>query len=86
MGMISRVDAYQRRHRWAGLPLAVLYKSADDQGGYLAAQITYYGFVAAFPLLLLLATTLGYALHGSQHLQRQFRGDDAIAERLTTHD
>ncbi len=50
--MVGRVDAYQRRHRWAGLPLAVLYKFADDQGTYLAAQITYYGFVALFPLLL----------------------------------
>ena len=69
--MVSRVDAYQQRHRWAGLPLAVLYKFADDQGTYLAAQITYYGFVALFPLLLLLATILGYALHGNQHLQRQ---------------
>ena len=28
----------------------MLYKFADDQGTYLAAQITYYGFVAAFPL------------------------------------
>jgi hypothetical protein len=37
--MISQADASQRRHRWAGLPLAVLYKSADDQGTYLAAQI-----------------------------------------------
>src|SRR5580692_4897858 len=71
MSMVSRADAYQRRHRWAGLPLAVLYKFADDQGTYLAAQITYYGFVALFPLLLLLATILGYALHGNQHLQRQ---------------
>jgi YihY family inner membrane protein len=71
VGLVSRVDAYQRRHRWAGLPLAVLYKFADDQGTYLAAQITYYGFVALFPLLLLLATILGYALHGNQHLQRQ---------------
>src|SRR5580693_2003783 len=70
MSMVSRADAYQRRHRWAGLPLAVLYKFADDQGTYLAAQITYYGFVALFPLLLLLATILGYALHGTQHLQR----------------
>jgi membrane protein len=62
--MAGRIDAYQQRHRWAGLPLAVLYKFADDQGTYLAAQITYYGFVALFPLLLLLATILGYALHG----------------------
>ena len=71
MSMVSRADSYQRRHRWAGLSLAVLYKFADDQGTYLAAQITYYGFVALFPLLLLLATILGYALHGNQHLQRQ---------------
>jgi uncharacterized BrkB/YihY/UPF0761 family membrane protein len=26
MSMISRADAYQRRHRWTGLPVAVLYK------------------------------------------------------------
>ena len=71
MGVVSRVDAYQRRHRWAGLPLAVLYKFADDQGTYLAAQISYYGFVALFPLLLLLATLLGYALHGNPDLQRR---------------
>jgi virulence factor BrkB len=79
MTMVSRVDAYQRRHRWAGLPLAVLYKFADDQGTYLAAQITYYGLVAVFPLLLLLATILGYALRGNQHLQRQVL-DSALAQ------
>ena len=35
MNMISRADAYQRRHHWAGLPVAVLYKFADDQGTYV---------------------------------------------------
>jgi membrane protein len=79
MSMVSRADAYQRRHRWAGLPVAVLYKFGDDQGSYLAAQITYYGFVAAFPLLLLLATILGYALHGNPHLQREVL-DSALAQ------
>jgi membrane protein len=79
MSMVSRVDGYQRRHRWAGLPLGVLYKFADDQGTYLAAQITYYGFVALFPLLLLLTTILGYALHGNPHLQRQVL-DSALAQ------
>jgi YihY family inner membrane protein len=59
--------------------VAVLYKFGDDQGTYLAAQITYYGFVAAFPLLLLLATILGYALHGNPHLQRQVL-DSALAQ------
>jgi membrane protein len=79
MSMVSRADAYQRQHRWAGLPLAVVYKFADDQGTYLAAQITYYGFVAVFPLLLLLATILGYVLHGDSHLQRQVL-DSALAQ------
>jgi membrane protein len=79
MSMVSRADAYQRQHRWAGLPLAVLYKFGDDQGTYLAAQITYYAFVAVFPLLLLLDTFLGYALHGNQHLQRRVL-DSALAQ------
>jgi membrane protein len=79
MSMTSRADAYQRQHRWAGLPLAVLYKFGDDQGTYLAAQITYYGFVALFPLLLLLTTILGYALHNNHHLQRQVL-DSALAQ------
>ena len=59
MSMISRADAYQRQHRWAGLPVAVLYKFVDDQGNYLAALITYYGFLSMFPLLLLAVTILG---------------------------
>src|SRR3984957_14336632 len=79
MGVISRADAYQRRHRWAGLPVAVVYKFFDDQGSYLAAQITYYGIVSLFPLLLLLTTFLGYGLHGSVHFQRQVL-DSALAQ------
>ena len=79
MGMIGRADAYQRQHRWAGLPLAVFYKFLDDQGSYLAAQITYYGVVSLFPLLLLLTTFLGYGLHDSQHFQRQVL-DSALAQ------
>jgi membrane protein len=79
MGVIARVDAYQRRHRWAGLPLAVVYKFVDDQGSYLAAQITYYSVVSLFPLLLLVTTFLGYGLHGSRHFQRQVL-DSALAQ------
>jgi membrane protein len=67
--LVASLDAFQRRHRWAGFPLAVLYKYADDQGGYLAALITYYGFLSLFPLLLLLVTILGFALHSDPHLQ-----------------
>lgn len=63
MSMSGRIDAFQRRHRWAAVPLAVAYKLADDDGPYLAAMIAYYGFVSLFPLLLLGVTLLGFVLH-----------------------
>ena len=71
MGVTGRVDSYQQRHRWAGLPLAVVYKFVDDQGSYLTALITYYGFVSLFPLLLLLVTVMGFGLQGSPRLQHR---------------
>lgn len=70
MSATQRLDAFQQRHRWAGFPVAVVYKFGDDQGGYLAALITYYGFLSVFPLLLLLASVLGFLLEGDQHLQQ----------------
>jgi membrane protein len=69
--MVSRFDAYQRRHRWLGVPIAVVYKFVDDQGGYLAALITYYGFLSLFPLLLIFSTVLGFLLPGNPALQQQ---------------
>ncbi|WP_112470691.1 YihY/virulence factor BrkB family protein [Streptomyces triticisoli] len=71
MGVLARLDGYQRRHRWAGLPLAVVYKFYDDQAAYLAALLTYYGFLSLFPLLLLLLAILGFVLHDNPHLQQQ---------------
>jgi membrane protein len=70
MGVIRWLDDQQRRRRWMGLPLAVVYKMVDDQATYLAAMITYYGFVSLFPLLLLLVTILGFALSGNAGLQQ----------------
>lgn len=71
MAMTERLDSFQRRHRWAGFPLAVLYKYVDDFGAYLAALLTYYGFVSLFPLLLLFSTVLGFVLSGDGILQHQ---------------
>jgi uncharacterized BrkB/YihY/UPF0761 family membrane protein len=69
--MVGWLDRLQRRNRAAGLVIAVIYKYLDDQGGYLAALITYYGFVSLFPLLLLLTTGLGLVLAGHPDLQAQ---------------
>lgn len=65
------MDAFQQRHPWAGFPIAVIYKFGEDQGPYLAALITYYGFLALFPMLLLLTSTLGFVLEGDPDLQRR---------------
>lgn len=69
--LIAAVDAFQRRHPILGLPIALIYKFLDDQGAYLAALITYYGFVSLFPLLLLLSSILGFALENNPQLQGQ---------------
>jgi membrane protein len=65
----ARVDRFQRRHPAAGYPLAVVYKFFDDQGNFLTAMITYYAFLSLFPLLLLLISILGFALHNDPALQ-----------------
>ena len=69
MSVTTWVDRFQRRHRAAGYPIAVLYKYFDDTGGHLAALITYYGFLSLFPLLLLAATVLGIVLSGDPQAQ-----------------
>jgi membrane protein len=69
VAVTNRLDRFQRRHQWAGFPLAVLYKYIDDFGAYLSALLTYYGFVSLFPLLLLLSTILGFVLSGNGSLQ-----------------
>jgi membrane protein len=71
MTITQRLDRFQRKHPWAGFPLAVAYKYFDDFGAYLAALLTYYGFVSLFPLLLLLSTVLGFVLAGNQSLQHE---------------
>lgn len=69
--MVGWLDRLQRRNRRVGFVIAVIYKYVDDQGGYLAALITYYAFVSLFPLLLLLTTALGVILVGHPELQQQ---------------
>ncbi len=71
MSALERLDRYQRRHGWLGLPLGVIYKFYDDRGNQLSAAITYYGFVALFPLLLLLFSAAGFFLEGDPTLRRE---------------
>ncbi|WP_018637277.1 YhjD/YihY/BrkB family envelope integrity protein [Parafrankia elaeagni] len=71
MGLGVRLDRAQQSRPSVAFPLAVVYKFAEDQGGYLAALIAFYGFLSLFPLLLLLVTSLGFVLAGHADLQEQ---------------
>jgi membrane protein len=71
VSVADRLDAFQRSHRWAAFPLAVVYKFVDDQGSYLSALITYYAFLGLFPLLLLASSILGFVLHSHPQLQHE---------------
>jgi len=66
---VDAADRSQRRWPVFGFPLAVLAKFNNDQAGNLAALIAYYGFVALFPLLLLLTTVLDIVLRNNQDLR-----------------
>src|SRR5690349_20193563 len=77
--VMQRVDHVQRRHRWLALPIAVFKKFGDDNGGQLAAVISYYGFFSLFPLMLALVSILGFVLSGNPHLQHQIV-DSTIAQ------
>ena len=76
---IDAVDRTQQRFTVLGYPIAVIYKYFDDQGNYLAAIITYYAFIAIFPLLLLGSSILGFFLEGNQDLQSDLL-DSALAQ------
>ncbi len=56
---IQRIDRLQQRSSPLGLVYGVIKKFGDDQGGSLAALITFFGFTSMFPLLLLVVTLLG---------------------------
>lgn len=59
---VRRFDDFQRRHPSLALPVGVIRKYADDNGGILAALLTYYAFLSVFPFLLLAVTVLGFFL------------------------
>jgi membrane protein len=68
---VTAADRFQRRRPWLAFPVAVWKKYSDDQAGYLAALISYYGFIAIFPLLLVFVTVLNIVLKNDHALQQE---------------
>jgi uncharacterized BrkB/YihY/UPF0761 family membrane protein len=62
---MGAVDAWQRRHRWLGVPYAVVKKFGDDNANLVVVALAWYGFTAIFPLLLVVVTVLGSIGAGS---------------------
>jgi len=67
--VVRRVDRFQQAHRPLAIGFGVIKKFGDDRAGSLAALIAYYGFLAVFPLLLLLTTVLGFAMDRNSDLR-----------------
>lgn len=70
MAQHKKLDAFQRKHPVLGVPIAVIFKFVDDQGNYLSAIITFYAFIAIFPLLLLAGEIAGFLLQGNPELEQ----------------
>jgi YihY family inner membrane protein len=68
---LHELDRRQQRSPRIGFIAAVIKKFSDDQGGQLAALISYYGFISLFPLLLVLVTVLGFVLEGNPDERRK---------------
>ncbi|HEY8998825.1 MAG TPA: YihY/virulence factor BrkB family protein [Candidatus Saccharimonadales bacterium] len=66
---IARADAFQQAHAWAAFPYGVVKKYGDDNASYHGAAITYYAFLALFPLLFAFEAVLKLTLRGDAHLQ-----------------
>lgn len=69
--IIDRLDQFQQRHPVVGLPYAIIKKFGDDDGGYQAALITYYGFLSIFPLLLVVLTIIQIIFHNNLEVRHE---------------
>lgn len=62
--ILEKLDDLQRRFRVTAFAFAVQKKFSEDRGSYLAAMITFYGFLSIFPLLLASFTVAAYVMAG----------------------
>jgi uncharacterized BrkB/YihY/UPF0761 family membrane protein len=58
--LLASVDHWQRTNRVAGPGYAVVKKFGDDRANQFVVGLGWYGFVAIYPLLLVVVTVLGF--------------------------
>ncbi|HEY5549858.1 MAG TPA: YihY/virulence factor BrkB family protein [Candidatus Saccharimonadales bacterium] len=76
---LKKLDRLQQRFKPTAFAVAVIKKYNDDDGGRLAALITYYGFLSLFPLLLVATSAIHLFLGGFEGLQ------DRIIDGINTY-
>jgi len=68
---LRRFDEFQQTKPGLALPLGIVKKFGDDEGGSMVSLIAYRAFFSLFPLLLLMTTILGYVLAGNDELREE---------------
>jgi membrane protein len=68
---LERFDRFQQKRPALALPLAIVKKFGDDEGGSMVSLIAYRAFFSLFPLLLLMTTILGFVLAGNEDLRQE---------------
>jgi YihY family inner membrane protein len=65
----ARVDEVQRERAWLSLPIAVVKRFSEHEGGRLSAAIAFYGFFSLFPLLLVFVSVLDIVLESRPEIR-----------------
>ena len=68
---LRRFDEFQQKRPALAVPLAIVKKFGDDEGGSMVSLIAYRAFFSLFPLLLLMTTILGFVLAGNEELRKE---------------
>ncbi|HEY2053274.1 MAG TPA: YihY/virulence factor BrkB family protein [Solirubrobacterales bacterium] len=68
---LRRFDQFQQTKPALALPLGIVKKFGEDEGGSMVSLIAYRAFFSLFPLLLLMTTILGYVLAGNEELRQE---------------
>ena len=67
---LVRIDRWQRSHRFTALLYGVIKKFGDDQSNQYVVALGWYGFMAIYPLLLVVVTVFGFV--GAASLGHRF--------------
>lgn len=69
--IVGWLNRLQQNQPVLGRPIAVIKKFSDDDGGHLAALMTYYGFLSLFPLLIIATAVSQIIAQDSTELRDQ---------------